>query len=354
MGEPSLPHRTTPRYGTRGSLKLDLEKGTWYDFERKEGGGVLDLIEWQTGLEGRDRIDWLKQHSFVEGSHPGNGAAQPTRPKPAPARRIVAEYDYTDEDGILLSQVVRYEPKDFRQRRPDGNGGWIWKCDDVRLVPYRLPALLEAVASDHTVFVVEGEKDADNLTALGLTATTNAGGDKAWPESFAQYFRGASVIVIPDNDDAGREHVAAVAANLAPVARLIRILELPGLPPKKDVSDWLEAGGTVDGLYDLGAETKPWVQPPSPPRPSCPWPDPLDEAAFHGLAGEVVRTSRPIPRPTRQPSCCGFLDCLRQRRRPRPLYPGRGRPARAAALHGRLVGERRRPGRAAAGDGSAA
>ena len=85
---------------------------------------------------------------------------------------VIAEYDYTDEQGALLFQVVRYLPKEFRQRRPDGRGGWTWNVNDVRRVLYRLPALQK----QKTVFVVEGEKDADTLAELGLTATTNAGG----------------------------------------------------------------------------------------------------------------------------------------------------------------------------------
>src|SRR5260370_16079482 len=90
-------------------------------------------------------------------------------------RRLVARYGYRDDEGELLYEVVRYDPKDFRQRRPDGNGGWTWKLDDVRRVPYRLPQLIAADPAE-PVFIVEGEKDADRLAKLGLVATTNSGG----------------------------------------------------------------------------------------------------------------------------------------------------------------------------------
>ena len=83
------------------------------------------------------------------------------------SKRIVATYDYRDERGGCLYQVVRFEPKGFAQRRPDGNGGWIWNLDGVRQVPYRLPELL-AADPDEWVLIVEGEKDADRLAGFGL------------------------------------------------------------------------------------------------------------------------------------------------------------------------------------------
>jgi putative DNA primase/helicase len=91
------------------------------------------------------------------------------------APRRVATYDYTDEAGALLSQVERLEPKGFRQRRPDGNGGWVWGLGDVRRVLYRLPQVV-ADKGKRVVFIVEGEKDADALARLGLLATCNPGG----------------------------------------------------------------------------------------------------------------------------------------------------------------------------------
>ena len=80
--------------------------------------------------------------------------------RPDGNKRIVAKYDYTDAAGALLYQVLRLEPKSFRQRRPDGNGGWTWELDERR-VPYQWPELLKY--PDGTVFVCEGEKDADRV-----------------------------------------------------------------------------------------------------------------------------------------------------------------------------------------------
>jgi putative DNA primase/helicase len=147
-----------------------------------------------------------------------------------------ATYDYRAEDGTLLYQAVRYRPKDFRLRRPLPDGRWDWNLDGVDRVPYHLPEL--ATASE--VFVVEGEKDADRLASHGLVATSNAGGAGKWRPEWGPLFEGKKVTIIPDNDDAGRAHAAAVQSSLEGYAKRIRIIELPGVKPKGDVSDWLD------------------------------------------------------------------------------------------------------------------
>ncbi|HET9757788.1 MAG TPA: AAA family ATPase [Candidatus Limnocylindrales bacterium] len=160
----------------------------------------------------------------------------------APARQVEKVYTYRAADGSPAFEVVRYWPKDFLQRRPDGT----WGVKGVEPVPYNLPAVL---ASDHGVVVVEGEKDADRLASLGIVATCNAGGAGKWRPEFARYLRGRTVVVIPDNDEAGRQHAADVARSLD--GEDVRVLELPGLQPKGDVSTWLDDGHTADELRDL-------------------------------------------------------------------------------------------------------
>jgi hypothetical protein len=150
--------------------------------------------------------------------------------------RIVATYSYNDADGKLLYQVLRYDPKGFRQRRPDGNGDWIWKLDDRRVL-YRWPDLLKF--SDATVFITEGEKDADRVTELELCATTVAAG--TWTEDCIKALTSRDVVILEDNDDAGREKALAAAQALHGTANTIRIVSLPDLPDKGDVSDWLDA-----------------------------------------------------------------------------------------------------------------
>jgi len=160
------------------------------------------------------------------------GLPEESIPRLAPPRReILTTYDYCDEHGTLLFQMVRYLPKEFRQRRPDGSG-WIWNLEGVRRVPYRLAELLESLDRDTIVFVVEGEKDVDTLYARGLTATCNPGGAGKWRAEYNAFFRGMKVVVIPDNDEVGRKHAIQVGAALKGTAESVKLVELPGLDKK--------------------------------------------------------------------------------------------------------------------------
>ena len=184
------------------------------------------------------------------------------------AYETVATYDYQDRDDRLLFQVVRKRnpvtgAKTFLQRRPDpaARDGWTWNLNGVDRVLYRLPELL-AADPQRPVYFVEGEKDVDRLLERGLVATTNPMGAGKWVKKYGRWLRGRSVVVIPDNDDrttqppfAGQRHAHEVARSLVGVAASVRLLKLPDLPPKGDVSDWLDAGGTPEQLEALAAST---------------------------------------------------------------------------------------------------
>ncbi|KKL07141.1 hypothetical protein LCGC14_2588990, partial [marine sediment metagenome] len=169
-------------------------------------------------------------------------------PKPEEnKRRIVQAYDYCDKNDELIFQVVRYEPKDFLQRRPNGKGpdgkdSWIWKLNGAPRVLYRLPELLAADPSAW-VFVPEGEKDVDNLRGINLVATTNPGGKGKWKhlaDDSALHGRRVAIIPDKDKDGGGMKHAKDIAKRLYGKAAEVRIVELPDLPPKGDVSDWLD------------------------------------------------------------------------------------------------------------------
>jgi 5S rRNA maturation endonuclease (ribonuclease M5) len=199
------------------------------------------------------------QHCSVEAilSAWGLTPADVTRANGHTTREIVATYDYTDEHGALLYQVVRYRPKDFKQRRPDGAGGWLWNLGKLRRVLYRLPDL------DHqrVVYIPEGEKDVDRLRTLGIPATTNARGASQWLAEYTQQLRAAgvqSVAVLPDHDDAGRAHAQDVARSCHGAGLKVKVIELPNLADKGDVSDWLDAGHTCEELTTLVRATPLW------------------------------------------------------------------------------------------------
>jgi hypothetical protein len=173
----------------------------------------------------------------------------------APPGKIAATYDYHDADGALLFQVVRFDPKDFRQRRPDGKGGWTWKLDGTPRPLYRLPAVARADAGA-LVFSVEGEKDADRLAGEGLIATTTSGGAGNAHHTDLTPLHGRHVVIIPDADDAGRNHARELIEALVGKASSVRLLELSDLPPKGDASDWFNAGHDAEELVRL-AEAAP-------------------------------------------------------------------------------------------------
>lgn len=168
-----------------------------------------------------------------------------------PQRKEVGWYDYRDEDGALLFQVVRYDPKDFRQRRPDGAGGWIWNMNGVRPCLYRLPELLK-LPKGNLVYVCEGEKDAELLAALGYATTTNPGGTgMGWKDHYSETFEGMLVCVLEDNDEAGRKHVKKVKASLEKYrAARVEILRLPGLGAGGDTSDWFRNPNNTQVAFD--------------------------------------------------------------------------------------------------------
>lgn len=307
FGDPNLKlskPRVELRWGENGSIKIDLKAATFFDFEANEGGGLLDLIRREQRLsDDRGCFDWMRSVGIsVPEPQPHEGHAQRRKGEGrVPAKTIKAVYDYCDEGGALLYQVVRFEPKEFRQRRPMAEGGWAWgvsaarygrvkgeevwrklkdrenaaevrEMPDARMVPYRLPELLEAVTAGRTVYVVEGEKDVATLEGWGLVATCNAGGAGKWRSEYAAAFAGADVVLLPDNDQAGRAHMDDVARQLSPIAARVRLLDLAkhqaDFPEKADVSDWAKLGGTAETLAALAeTEAEAWT----PRAPEAPW-----------------------------------------------------------------------------------
>ena len=186
-------------------------------------------------------------------------ADQSRKSSTIPARSICKLYDYTDATGQLIYQMVRLQPKNFFVRRPNHEctGKWLNNLTDCEPLPYRLPALLAAIKAGETVFVVEGEKDADALAEMGLTATTNHGGAGKWTLACSRHFAaGAKVVVIADNDRPGQDHALDVARKLQDKGCDVCNLTLPDLAEKGDVSDWISSGGDKTELLRLVAEQR--------------------------------------------------------------------------------------------------
>jgi putative DNA primase/helicase len=169
-------------------------------------------------------------------------------------RRIVARYQYRDEAGDLLFEVVRYTPKSFKQRRPDGRGSWIWNLNGTRRVLLRLPEVIAAVEAGITIHIGEGEKDVEAVFRAGGCATCNPGGAGKWPmvaEHAREVLRGAHVRIVADRDAEGRKHARDIVASLTDVVASLELLE-PAVG--KDIAEHLGAGRTLDELVAVVAE----------------------------------------------------------------------------------------------------
>lgn len=173
-------------------------------------------------------------------------------------RRLLIAYNYMNESGELLHQTVRWEPKGFSQRHPDGAGGWIWNLDGITPVLYRLPELLAADPQE-TVWIVEGEKDVETLRKAGLVATCNPMGAGKWRSVYNSSLKGRQVAIIGDNDAPGRKHAQDVAWHLHGIAKSVKVVMLPDT--WKDVSDYFAVKGTPEKLREFLAVTPEWEKP---------------------------------------------------------------------------------------------
>jgi DNA primase len=225
------------------SMSLNLEKGVWKCHAGCGGGGLLDF---ETKFSSCD-LDTARA-SVAELL----GDKQAFFFKQTPE----AVYQYHDASGILLFEKLRYPGKRFVQRKPKGENGWDYKLGDCERPLYRLPEVLVA----NEILICEGEKDADNVRALNLgnrgtgifvAATTNFDGAGNWRDEYAPYFLGKKVVVLADNDAAGRKHAEQVARSVVQHAAGVKVLALPGLPEKGDVSDYLKTHTAADLVAEI-------------------------------------------------------------------------------------------------------
>jgi DNA primase len=258
-----------PKCGGTDRFSINTEKLVFNCRQCGGAGDVIELVRFLDGCGFNVAVETLAGESTrkVRRKTKGDGAAADTVAPPIPDfKHPQAVFDYADADGNLLYQNVRFPritvegspvisskgklDKTFRLRRPNGTG-----LGDTAQIPYRLPDLIKAFGDGATVFIPEGEAKVDSLLKWGVPATWVATGTK----DYAELFRGADIVLMPDNDDEGWNHANRIGAALHGAARRIRVLMLPGLPDKGDVIDWIAAGGTAEKLREL-AETAPaWM-----------------------------------------------------------------------------------------------
>jgi hypothetical protein len=239
------------------SFSIDADKDVWHCFGCAKGGSIIDLHAALRGISVREAIAELSRDggngndSTAHSSARQTAAAMPAREPRSqePRGREVAAYDYEDATGRVVFQVVRFEPKDFRQCRIVDDKR-VWNIEGIERVPYRLPDLLASPAS---VWIVEGEKDVETLRSVGQTATCNPGGAQKWHAAYSQYLRGQHVYLVPDRDQAGDKHMRAVLKSLEGVVEWVRWIELPAQydsKPIKDITDLSEACQSNDAFLE--------------------------------------------------------------------------------------------------------
>lgn len=216
--------------GRRDSFAVEPETGTWFCHSECARGG--SLIDFEMELVGKPFAEAARDVRTLIG-----------RPERETKRRIVATYQYHDENGAVLFECVRHDPKGFSQRRPNGHGGWFYDLRGVRRVLFRLPTLKDA----DLVLVVEGEKDALTLVSLGFVATCNPMGAGKWRKEYSDQLAGKHVVIFPDNDEPGQKHARDVAASLTGKAASVR---LGHVPVGKDVTEWIQAGATKTNVEE--------------------------------------------------------------------------------------------------------
>jgi putative DNA primase/helicase len=226
------------------------------------------------------------------------------RAKPVfPHAGIKRRFEYVNADGEVVFEVWRTAingEKAFEQHILVGGKPMKAGPDREERILYNLPAVL-AAAPARTIFILEGEKDVDRATEMGLVATCNPGGSGKWEEQYSEALRGRRVVIVPDNDDAGRKHVQVVGSRLTGVADRVRVLELPGLEEKGDFFDWAEAGGTKEVIAELlKTDARDWTaseeladvetgpEPDEEPEPEASEQDPPWEGEYVGPDDDVT------------------------------------------------------------------
>jgi len=217
-------------------VSIDPSKQVWHCNDCDTGGSVIDWVMQEKGIDFKTALTELGGDDNTDGRPDTLGATAPVTPSPkvqsSGEGKISQLYNYTDETGKLLYQVVRYEPKSFRQRQPDGED-WKWNLEGITRVLYNLPEVMKS----GTVLLCEGEKDADTLIELGKCATTHCGGSSSWFPAYADTLKGKDVLIFSDNDAAGEKHYRAVVTSLQGKVNSAKKVNIP--KEYKDVSEWL-------------------------------------------------------------------------------------------------------------------
>ena len=278
-----------PKCGGDDRFSINTKKQVWNCRGCSKGGGVIDLVE------------HLDDVGFAQACETLTGEPPPI------AKKRIAEFRYPDETGTLEFAVERIEYRDavgnpvltkdgkhkksFAQKRPDPDhtGRWIYNAKGCRVLPYRLPQVLRAIADGQHICIVEGEAKADLLASWGIDATCNAGGAGKWKSEHSTFLKDADVVLVPDHDDAGWKHINSVGESLTGIAKRVRVVVLPDLRPKGDIINWVATGGTREQFDALVAKAADWT-----PREQTA--EEKDKAKAQGKEDELLAALAKMPK----------------------------------------------------------
>jgi hypothetical protein len=334
LGEPNahLSSAYDLRFGAKGSVSVNTDKGVFRDYESSVGGGTLDLIGHKLGLSRHESIQWLRQEGFladgigryqnVDGGHSirevlrTNGGKKEIRPRlrsfgpdgPPRQQGEIRRHVYLAKDGTPAKIKIKFESGRYSQWYRVEDGWQAKKPEDFQPVPYITASLdpFDPELKDDEIFWPEGEKDVDTLNSIELPAFTFGGAGDGLPADVTHYFTGRHLVIPADNDEPGRKHAEEKAARAhAAGATRIRVFDPKTVWPEcqdgNDISDWFARGGGTRERLLKAVEDLPDWQPEEQPRadegndaPSGPdyWPT-IGVAAFQGIAGDIVRTIEP-------------------------------------------------------------
>lgn len=295
-GKPTSSTKAQHRWGSGGSRSFNITDMVWFDHEAGKGGGAIELVMRECSTDRSGALAWMEKEGLIDARHvasavhqrqeapkPSNEPAEAEQPPAASSEAVrdveTDHYDYTDRDGTFQYRVIRYEKryadgspvldektgapkKTFKQKSRDASGAITWGLNGRSPCLYRWPLIEQAAEAGRVCYIVEGEKDVHTLEAFGLDATTNSGGAQNWRPEFSASFKAARVVVLIDNDDAGRERGKVITELLTGIAASVKVIDLARYwaeaPHKSDVTDWVKAGGTKEALLDIvEGRTKP-------------------------------------------------------------------------------------------------
>lgn len=210
----------------------------------KGGKGPIDLTMFIDGTELDAAVEKL------------TGKPPPKTERPVENGRWV----YRDAENHPYLCVRRFDDKEGNKKyfQYHWDGQWLKNKPAGPKIPYRLPELIDSDRSE-PVYICEGEKCADAVAGLGLTATSASEGAGKWTPDLNEWFRDRIAYIVPDNDAPGRNHARLVAQNLAGIARDIRIVVLPHLGDREDAVEWIKRGGNRDQLDLIGEAAPQWM-----------------------------------------------------------------------------------------------